>query len=99
MHVSLEFVPCHKSNKNDCASITEINQFLKKHDFWFVNVENFIEMGEIEPLEDTVKSIADELLLTKIDIEDPSTYVVRLSEHRNSLQDSTINFMNLAVAK
>ena len=62
-------------------------------------MDNFINMAEVKPMDETLEQVASTILTSRIDISKPNKYVALLAEYRNELQDSQFNFMELNSSK
>ena len=55
------------SNATDCASTVEIEQFLEDYSLVFMQVENYIELDQINPMDQTLKQIPQQSIIARID--------------------------------
>ena len=86
-------MPCVRSESFECASEEELKVYLATKTFALMGLTNFIDMKEVVPVNDTLKSTKNLILLTRVDIEKSQTKIGFLEENRIELQDVGINFM------
>ena len=91
--IEIRFIPCSPGFNNDCASEEEMRIFHRFHDLILISHINYIEMEEIESIDDSIKKSIHTPLLLKHSMDEPKLYRLTLDEYRASFQDSQVNFM------
>ena len=97
--IEIKFIPCSPDFRNDCASEQEMRVFHKSHELLMFSHINYIEMEEIESIEDSIKKSFHVPLLLVHSMDEPKMYEITLDEYRASFQDSQVNFMGLEKPK
>ena len=69
--ISLTFIPCQTSGSLKCAPDEEIQIFLASHVLIVEALTNFIDMEEVLPAGETLKSINKAIVTAKVDLEKP----------------------------
>ena len=92
LFVIINFIPCTGS---DCASHEEQKTFLANHNFVLTSRANYIDLEEVEPVENTLKSTIKFNLGKSIKLDEQSVIHLTMNEYRTELSDSMFNFMDL----
>ena len=86
---------CYEDVDPTCAPKSELEEFLQTHSFYFMHLDNFINMEEIMDQEDHIEQTANMRLVTRIEPDWSKNKIINyyINEHRVTLEDSLINFL------
>mmetsp|Transcript_2507 Transcript_2507/g.3477 ORF Transcript_2507/g.3477 Transcript_2507/m.3477 type:complete len:152 (+) Transcript_2507:293-748(+) len=82
---ALQFKSCIQVKGENCASQTQIDQFLEAHELSVMSTANFIDMAKVEPLEQTLKKAREIHFFDRVSLREPKTLILEFNEVRTEL--------------